>query len=184
MAVLTFSGTMAYFTAENVAHNVITSSKVDIHLNEITLKVDPETGESIPFENVTGVMPNEKIDKIVSVENINRSAPAFIRVMVKTDIKLAEIYTDKQEYVDYSLIYIDFNKDNWTYQDGYWYYNKVLDTSAETEPLFTKVEFSKDMGNIYQNAEVTVHVIAQAVQNENNPGETALTAQGWSRVKE
>jgi len=118
------------------------------------------------------------------VENINRSAPAFIRVMVKTDIKLAEIYTDKQEYVDYSLIYIDFNKDNWTYQDGYWYYNKVLDTSAETEPLFTKVEFSKDMGNIYQNAEVTVHVIAQAVQNENNPGETALTAQGWSRVKE
>ena len=56
MAVLTFSGTMAYFTAENVAHNVITSSKVDIHLNEITLKVDPETGEQV-------TIPGDPVEK-------------------------------------------------------------------------------------------------------------------------
>lgn len=183
-AVLAFGGTMAYFTADDVAHNVITSGKIDIKLNEITLKVDPETGEPIPFENVTGVMPNEQIDKIVSVENINLAAPAYIRVLVKPEIMLSDENEDKQEEVDYSLIMIDFNEKDWTFQEGYWYYNKVLDTEAETEPLFTKVEFSKAMGNMYQDAQVTVHVVAQAVQSKNNPGTSALTAQGWPSVEE
>ncbi|MBR2037360.1 MAG: SipW-dependent-type signal peptide-containing protein [Lachnospiraceae bacterium] len=183
-AVIAFGGTMAYFTADDVATNVITSGKIDIKLNEVTLKVDPETGESIPFENVTGVMPNEQIDKIVSVENINLAEPAYIRVWVEPEIKLSAENTDKQGNVDYGLIIIDFNDKDWTYKEGYWYYNKVLDTSAETEPLFTKVEFSKDMGNMYQDAQVTVHVIAQAVQSKNNPGTSALTAQGWPSAEE
>ena len=183
-AVMAFGGTMAYFTADDVATNVITSGKIDIKLNEVTLKVDPETGESIPFENVTGVMPNEQIDKIVSVENINLAEPAYIRVWVGPEIKLSDENADKQGNVDYGLIIIDFNDKDWTYKEGYWYYNKVLNTSAETEPLFTKVEFSKDMGNMYQDAQVTVHVIAQAVQSKNNPGTTALTAQGWPSTEE
>lgn len=183
-AVMAFGGTMAYFTADDVATNVITSGKIDIKLNEVTLKVDPETGESIPFENVTGVMPNEQSDKIVSVENINLAEPAYIRVWVEPEIKLSAENTDKQGNVDYGLIIIDFNDKDWTYKEGYWYYNKVLDTSAETEPLFTKVEFSKDMGNMYQDAQVTVHVIAQAVQSKNNPGTSALTAQGWPSAEE
>lgn len=183
-AVLAFGGTMAYFTADDVAHNVITSGKIDIKLNEVTLKVDPETGEPVPFENVTGVMPNEQIDKIVSVENINLAAPAYIRVWVDPEILLSDENADKQEDVDYGLIKIDFNEEDWTYQEGYWYYNRILDTSAETEPLFTKVEFSKEMGNMYQDAQVTVHVVAQAVQSKNNPGTTALTAQGWPSIQE
>lgn len=183
-AVMAFGGTMAYFTADDVATNVITSGKIDIKLNEVTLKVDPETGESIPFENVTGVMPNEQIDKIVSVENINLAEPAYIRVWVEPEIKLSDENADKQGNVDYGLIIIDFNDKDWTYKEGYWYYNKVLNTSAETEPLFTKVEFSKDMGNMYQDAQVTVHVVAQAVQSKNNPGTSALTAQGWPSAEE
>ena len=183
-AVMAFGGTMAYFTADDVATNVITSGKIDIKLNEVTLKVDPEKGESIPFENVTGVMPNEQIDKIVSVENINLAEPAYIRVWVGPEIKLSDENADKQGNVDYGLIIIDFNDKDWTYKEGYWYYNKVLNTSAETEPLFTKVEFSKDMGNMYQDAQVTVHVVAQAVQSKNNPGTSALTAQGWPSAEE
>lgn len=184
IAVLAYGGTMAYFTADDVAHNIITSGKIDIKLNEVTLKVDPETGESIPFENVAGVMPNEQIDKIVSVENINLAEPAYIRVWVGPEIKLSDENIHKQSDVDYGLIIIDFNDKDWTYKDGYWYYNKVLDTSAETEPLCTKVEFSKNMGNMYQDAQVTVHVIVQAVQSKNNPGTSALTAQGWPSAEE
>ena len=180
-AVMAFGGTMAYFTADDVATNVITSGKIDIKLNEVTLKVDPETGESIPFENVTGVMPNEQIDKIVSVENINLAAPAFIRVWVKPEIVLSNENADKQDQVDYSMIKMDFNDKDWTYREGYWYYNKILDTSAETDPLFTKVEFNKEMGNMYQGAQVTVHVTAQAVQSTNN-GATAWEAKGWPEI--
>lgn len=183
VAVLAYGSTMAYFTADDVAHNVITSGKIDIQLNEVTLKVNPETGEPVPFENVTGVMPNEQIDKIVSVENINLAEPAYIRVWVGPEIKLSDENADKQSNVDCGLIIIDFNDKDWTYKGGYWYYNKVLDTSAETEPLFTKVEFSKDMGNMYQDAQVTVHVVAQAVQTANN-GDTIWEAQGWPSAEE
>lgn len=119
IAVLAYGGTMAYFTADDVAHNIITSGKIDIKLNEVTLKVDPETGESIPFENVAGVMPNEQIDKIVSVENINLAEPAYIRVWVGPEIKLSDENIHKQSDVDYGLIIIDFNDKDWTYKDGY-----------------------------------------------------------------
>lgn len=182
IAILCFSGTLAYFTADDVATNVLTTGKIDIQLNEVTLEVDPTTGDPVPFEDVTGVMPNEEVDKIVTVENINLAEPAFVRVSVQPEIQLADKYADKQAEVDLTLIEIDYNTEYWTFKDGYWYYNKVLDTSAESEPLFTNVHFSKDMGNMYQNAKVTVHVAAYAVQSENNPGQTALTAQGWPEI--
>lgn len=180
LAVLTISGTLAYFTAEDTATNVITTGTIDIDLKE-TIGVDPETGEDIPFTDVTGVMPSQAIDKIVTVKNINDAMPAFVRVRVTPTITLAQEYADKQDEIDLSLIRIDYNTQNWTYneEDGYWYYNEALDTNAETPVLFTKVTFAPEMGNMYQGATVTIDVRAEAVQVKNNPGTTALTAQGW-----
>lgn len=40
-----------------------------------------------------------------------------------------------------------------------------------TEPVFTKVEFSKDMDNSYVGAVCSVEVFAEAVQSANNGGE-------------
>lgn len=180
LAVLTISGTLAYFTAEDTATNVITTGTIDIDLKE-TIGVDPETGEDIPFTDVTGVMPSQAIDKIVTVKNINDAMPAFVRVLVTPTITLAQEYADKQDEIDLSLISIDYNTRDWTYneEDGYWYYNEILETGAETPALFTKVTFAKEMGNMYQGATVTIDVRAEAVQVKNNPGTTALTAQGW-----
>ena len=45
--------------------------------------------------------------------------------------------------------------------------------------LFDGVKLAEEAGNPYQNSTVTITVQAQAVQVKNNPGETALTAQGW-----
>ena len=180
LAVLTISGTLAYFTAEDTATNVITTGTIDIDLKE-TIGVDPETGEDIPFTDVTGVMPSQAIDKIVTVKNINDAMPAFVRVLVTPTITLAQEYADKQDEIDLSLISIDYNTRDWTYneEDGYWYYNEILETNTETPVLFTKVTFAKEMGNMYQGATVTIDVRAEAVQVKNNPGTTALTAQGW-----
>ena len=76
-------------------------------------------------------------------------------------------------------ISLNFDEDSWTEQDGFWYYNGVVEPGKETEPLFTKVSFSKDMPNAYMNARIEIDVHADAVQSKNNGG-SALNASGWS----
>lgn len=169
------SGTLAYFTAEDTAHNVITSGGVDITLEEWA--EDPDGGETlIPFENVTGVMPGAEVSKIVTVKNTGAS-DAWIRVKADVSITLAEGVTGE---VDLSLLKIDYNTEFWTLNedDGYWYYNTYTKPGEVTEPLFTTVTFDVSMGNLYQNSSASVDVSAQAVQTANN-GETVMEAQGW-----
>lgn len=76
-------------------------------------------------------------------------------------------------------ITLDFNYTNWTSMtDGYFYYNTALAAGATTEPLFTGVSYSVDLGNDYMNAVVTIDVSAEAVQVANN-GSSFDTATGW-----
>lgn len=163
------AGTLAYFTAEEAAHNVITSGGVDIDLIE---RIDETT--PWPEEGVSGVMPGEDIAKIVTVKNTGASA-AWIRVKVDVSITKA----DGTEG-DTDLIEIDYDKENWTEKDGYWYYNKATAPGEETEELFTKVTFKPTMDNPYQNCTAFVDVSAQAVQVANN-GETVMEAAGWPK---
>lgn len=50
------AGTLAYFTSEDTAHNVITSGDVNIELVEQTKKEDGTLVE-FPEEGIKGVMP-------------------------------------------------------------------------------------------------------------------------------
>ena len=168
------AGTLAYFTDEDYAHNVITSGNIDIQLNEWTGEVDGE-GNKIRFEDVTGVMPGTSVPKIVEVENIGNN-PAYVRVLVEKAIIL-----DQEGETNLDLIGIDFDLQNWTYKDGFYYYNEALQPGEVTEPLFTAVTFDASMGNLYQSCEVKVNVSADATQVANN-GTSALDAKGWPEV--
>ena len=53
LAVFLTSSTLAYFTKEDTATNVITTGKIDIDLVEKVV-VDPETGETIHYTDETG----------------------------------------------------------------------------------------------------------------------------------
>ena len=161
------AGTLAYFTAEDTAHNVITSGGVDIELKEWA---DEE--KTKPFENLSGVMPNTTVTKIAEVKNTGAS-DAWVRVKVEKNIKLQGEGTP-----DTGLVELTLNTDDWTEKDGYFYYTKALKPGEVTAPIFTAVTFNADMGNEYQNATATVDVFAQAVQTANN-GTSALTASGW-----
>lgn len=156
-------GTAAYFTAEDAAANTITAGNIEIDLLDST-----------PPEDEVTVMPGTESAKIVKVENTG-DHPAYIRVRLDKSIKLAD---GVEGEADLSLIGLDINTENWTEKDGYYYYNSILEAGATTEPLFTKVSFSKDMGDLYQNSKATIAAYASAVQSENN-GETALEAAGW-----
>ena len=162
------ANTLAYFTADTKAHNVITSGGVSIKLNEWANEARTEK-----FEDKTGVMPGAEVTKIVEVENVG-TGTAWVRVQVVLDV-----YAEGgKEQLPPDPVTLDFNETDWTYQDGYYYYNKPLAPGASTEPLFTTVSFDEQMGNEYQNAKAKIDITAIAVQSANN-GETVLEATGW-----
>lgn len=162
------AGTLAYFTSEGKAHNVITTGGVEIAVQEWA-----DVEKTKPFEDLTGVMPNTTVTKIAEIKNTGAS-DAWVRVKVEKSIKLQGEGTP-----DTALVELNLNLTDWTLgEDGYLYYNKALKPSEVTEPLFTTVTFNVTMGNEYQNATATVDVSAQAVQTANN-GDTVMDAKGW-----
>ena len=161
------AGTLAYFTAEDTAHNVITSGGVEIAVQEWA-----DEAKTAPFEDLTGVMPNTTVTKIAEIKNTGAS-DAWVRVKVEKNIKLQGEGTP-----DTSLVELTRSASHWTEKDGYYYYTKVLKPGEVTAPIFTAVTFKPDMGNEYQNATATVDVTAQAVQTANN-GDTVMDAKGW-----
>ena len=74
------ANTLAYFTADTKAHNVITSGGVDIVLNEWANEDRTE-----PFEDRTGVMPGTKVTKIVEISNTG-TAPVWVRAQVQLEV--------------------------------------------------------------------------------------------------
>ena len=178
LSVFIASSTLAYFTKEDTATNVITTGTIDIALVETAKDA---SGEEVVFVDVSGVVPGQAVSKIVRVENVEFAREAWVRLKVDKKITLAEGNSGE---IDLSIVEIDF-KEDWTAreEDGetWYYYNKMLDVGRKTTALFEEVKFSTLAGNMYQDAEVTITVTAQAVQANNN-GATALEAQGWPAI--
>lgn len=165
------AGTWAYFTTSEQVHNVITTGSVDITLHEWADEAKTE-----PFEDLTGILPGRQVTKIPEVENSGEN-PVFVRVKLTKGISwLSEL--ELPDEVDLDKVTLDLNETDWVEQDGYYYYRKVLLPGETTEPLFTTVSFDASMGNVFQNAQITIDITAQAVQSANN-GTNPLTALGW-----
>lgn len=161
-------GTAAFYNAQDTAHNVITMGNVNIAISEWA---DEE--KTIEFSNVDGVLPNTSVTKVVEIRNTGKS-DAWVRVRIEKNISL-----NSDSEGDTGLISLNINEGAWIDgNDGYYYYSKKLSEDEVTEPVFTKVEFSKDMDNSYVGAVCSVEVFAEAVQSANNGGEV-LSADGW-----
>ncbi|MEE1006243.1 MAG: SipW-dependent-type signal peptide-containing protein [Acutalibacteraceae bacterium] len=166
-------GTLAYFTSEDTATNVVTAGNVKIALKERALAEDGTT--LVPFENdQIVIMPASEVSKIVTVENTG-DQPAFVRIKLAKSIILAE---DKAVETDLSLVTYDINLKDWTEKDGWYYYNGPLAAGEETVPIITNVIFADSMSNIYQNSKVEIKIDAEATQSANN-GDSATVAVGW-----
>ena len=158
--------TMAYFTAKDTAHNVITSGNVDIELVE---KQDKDgTLVDYPEGPIQGILPGESVSKIVTVRNTG-SGDAWVRVQIEKIIELNGEYAVPGQIPDPDLMALDINDRDWVEKDGWYYYRKALPAGSSTEPLFENVSFSLKMDNPYQGASLDVVVSAQAVQSKNNP---------------
>lgn len=174
------SGTIAYFTAEDQAHNVITSGAVDIEIEEWQ-----QTDEGLvpyPKDNSIDVMPGVTVSKIATIKNIE--ADAYIRakfdvVIIREDKSVMELSPEELA----SIISLTMNGEDWLRKDGdneWWYYANAVAVGESTEAFFTEVVFDgPNMTNEYQNCTVEITVTAQAVQKANN-GDSAFEAAGWS----
>lgn len=169
--------TFAYVTVNSTARNVITAGGVSIHLNEKTTDKLDESGNPTDFVNLElgNVMPTAKVSKIVTVTNEEDSAEVFVRVKVERELIMKQ--DERSEAAD-GLMEIDFNTKEWTFKDGWYYYNTSVESGKTTFPLFENVTFHADMGNEYQNATGCIIVYGQAVQTANN-GDNPMEATGW-----
>ncbi len=172
------SGTIAYFTSEDRATNIITSGD-GINI-EIIEKTRGEGGVLVDFPKggISGVMPGSSISKIVSVENRGGSE-AWIRIKVGQSIvdktgKPLPLTLGANESV--MSFYVDESK--WTLWDGWYYCRQPVGLNESTEILFENVHFTKKMGNDYQNCTAFIEIYAQAVQTANN-GDHVMEAEGW-----
>lgn len=157
-------GTLAYFTADSTAHNVITSGNV-----KITLQEWANDDKTEPFKDITGIMPGMEVTKIAEVKNTGDNT-AWVRVKIEKSFDF--------DGADPNLIGVSINEDYWTLQDGWYYYTEKLAPEEVTKPIFTAVTFDETMGNAYQDKQATVDVYAQAVQTANN-GDSWDKALGW-----
>lgn len=170
MLAILAAGTIAYFTAEGRARNVITTGSVEIELKEWA-----DENKTEPFKDLEGVMPNTTVTKIAEIKNIGKS-DAWIRVKIQKSIELKY-----EGNPDSDLVELNLNDTDWITDGEYYYYKNALKPGETTTPIFTSVTFKAAMGNEYQGAKATVDVYAQAVQTANNPATDGdvKTVKGW-----
>ena len=117
-------GTSAYFTAEEKAHNVITTSGVNIAIEEWQ-----KTEEGLvpyPKNEAVKVMPGSVVSKIATIKNIE--AEAYVRAKVEIII---EDESGNKVDLPKEIISVNINDDAWVRKDGdteWWYCLESVET--------------------------------------------------------
>ena len=158
--------TLAYYTTIGRATNVVTSGDIQLMIHEKTAD-----GSDFPAGGVY-IIPGDIVSKQVSIENVC-GHPFYLRVKLVSG-------SDNRALTAEDCLKMNIDTKNWTYVEGFYYYNRILQPGETTPPLFTEVEIvgSKvDQTHIGSTLSLTVN--AYAVQSENNPAEHPWDASGW-----
>lgn len=157
---------LAYYTKLGVATNVITTDGVQLEIIEKTAD-----GSDFPAEGVS-VIPGDIVSKRVSVANVC-TQPFYLRLQLVSS-STNETLTPEE------CMKMDIDTVNWTYVDGYYYYNEILNPAEMTTPLFTQVEIvGEKVDRTHATSVLSLTVNAYAVQSANNPAEHPWDASGW-----
>ena len=165
MTVLT-QPTLAYYTTVGKATNVVTSGDIQLQIHEKTAD-----GSEFPTEGVY-VIPGDIVSKRVSVANVC-DQPFYLRV------KLVSSSTN-EALTPEECLKMDINTDDWTFVDGFYYFNRILQPGETTPLLFSQVEIvGSKVDQTHVGSALSLTVNAYAVQSENNPAEYPWDASGW-----
>lgn len=170
MLTLLTQGTLAYYSTVGKATNVVTSGDIRLLIHEKTADGNP-----FPKEGVY-IVPGDVVSKEVSIEN-DCKHPFYLRVKAVYGVNSEELSAA-------DCFKLDINEEYWTLNDGWYYYNDVVKPGDTTPNVFSKVEIvGNKVDNSYLGKILTLSVVAQAVQSENNPlvGTETYTASGWPK---
>lgn len=171
LALLIIGGSsLARVVKKGETENSISSGEVKVSLVNIS-----SDGEEMP-ELITGILPGDTLDNIVSVKNTGEH-DEFVRIALD---KVIYETAEEANVLDDSGASFLFNENDWTYCDGYYYYNNVLAAGETSKPLYNGIYLDKSMSNAYKLAVMDVEITVDAVQSVNNG--TPLTAEGWTTV--
>lgn len=161
-------GTLAYYTTIGTATNVITSGNLELTIREMT-----DQGTPFPSDGVF-IVPGDVVSKVVTVEN-TCDHPFYLRVKLVYGV-------DSQALSSEECFKLNIDTANWAFRDGWYYYTGIVQPGEETPAVFSHVEIiGSKVDNSYLGKTLSVSVLAQAVQSENNPiqNNDTATAQGW-----
>ena len=176
VTVILFSAqSLAYFTDQsNSEKNRLAAGTVDINLIEM---MDDGQGGQVTYTDPEAIMPATSVSKIVTVKNMG-NLPVYVRIKIDKVISNENELPDGLKSTWKNLISCNFNTTEWTYKDGYYYYNEALRAGETTEALFDRVAFAASMGNEFINKTISFSVISEATQADGN-GTDVFTASGW-----
>lgn len=152
---VSLSFTYGYFIMQDNTKIIITFGNVKLKLIEKELKngkyVDVKNHDRINITNITN------LSRMVKVKNVGDNS-FYLRLKVG--------FNGISNVND--LMIIETNE-NWTYKDGYYYYQKVLNSNEETNYLMDEIKFNnqKIIDN-YKGKILDFEIKAEAVQSENN----------------
>ncbi len=164
-------GSVAYRVTSDTAKSRISASNVKIEL--VMLEEDAD-GNQKTVSGDTAFTPGETKSRIARVTNTG-AQPAWVRVKAElvidgeTEMAMENPYTHLEGLDDGT---------NWTWEEGYWYYNRILEPGETTEALFTAVVFRPDSIDGTNGKDIDLKVDAEGTQSRHN-GTSALEAKGW-----
>lgn len=159
--------TLAYYSTIGTATNVVTSGDIQLIIHEQTAD-----GSAFPQEGVY-IIPGDIVSKQVTVENVC-THPFYLRVKLVNGIN-SDVLSPEDVFK------INLNEKDWTLgEDGFLYFNGILEPGQITPAVFTQVEIvGGKVDQHYIGKTLTLTVTAQAVQSQNNPAEYPWEASGW-----
>ncbi|MEE0131091.1 MAG: TasA family protein [Clostridium sp.] len=185
---LAVGGTLAWFTDTETATNVVTMGKVDILLKEDGGTDDNKvtSPEGLEYKNV---MPGDKFQKAVSIENKGNDAYVRVKIVVSgndvilnslVDKKVVDSKKEPNKDNDITFLKKVGNKFNalnlnWTKDtingEGvcYAYVSTFLLSDEKTEEtIFDKIQIpGAEWGNEYVDQKFNIKVVADAIQSKN-----------------
>ncbi len=147
--------TLAYFTDNDSATNVVTMGHVDVELTEPGFDTEDGTADN----TISDVTPGQVIAKDPTITLADDSLDAYVRVKLTVngldDVAAAAV-----------LDALDI-QEGWTLVDGYYYYADALTQENNTAVLFTEVMIPYEWNNDYAEAEFSIDVAVEAIQADN-----------------
>lgn len=147
--------TLAYFTDNDKATNVVTMGHVDVELTEPGFDTEDGTADN----KISDVTPGQVIAKDPTITLDAESLDAYIRVKLTVDGLDDNAAKEVLGALDI--------QDGWTLVNGYYYYADPLTQENKSATLFTEVTIPYEWNNDYAEAEFTIDVAVEAIQADN-----------------